>query len=123
VSKENISLGRQGEDEAVRFLKRNGYRILARNYRARPAEIDVIARDKDTLCFIEVKTRSSGWCGEPTEAIDKRKQGKIRVAAMLFLKENDLMESGSRFDVVSVIPSQGTWKIELLKNAFEIEEI
>ncbi|MCK9594470.1 MAG: YraN family protein [Candidatus Omnitrophica bacterium] len=123
MSKENILLGRQGEDEAVRFLKRKGYKILARNYRTMSAEIDIIARDKDTFCFVEVKTRLSGWFGEPAEAIDRRKQGKIYRAATLFLKEKGLLDAGARFDVVSVSPFQGSWKTELLKNAFEIQEI
>jgi putative endonuclease len=123
VSKENISIGCQGEEEAVRFLKHKGYKILARNYRTRFAEIDIIARDKDALCFVEVKTRLSGCFGEPEEAIDKRKQSKISLAAMFFLKENGLLDARARFDVVSVRSFKGTWKIELLKNAFEIEEI
>jgi putative endonuclease len=123
VSKENISLGRQGEEEAALFLRREGYKVLARNYRTRFAEIDIIARDKDTFCFIEVKTRLSGSFGEPAEAIDRRKQEKIRMAATLFLKGKGLLEAKARFDVVSIKPSGGSWKAELIRNAFETEEI
>jgi len=123
VSKENISLGRQGEEEAARFLRREGYKVLARNYRTRLAEIDIIARDKDTFCFIEVKTRLSGSFGEPAEAIDRRKQEKIRMAATLFLKGKGLLEAKARFDVVSIKPSGGSWKADLIRNAFETGEI
>ena len=123
MSKNNIPLGRQGEDEAVRLLKRKGYRILERNYRTRSAEIDIIARDKKVFCFIEVKTRLSGSFGEAGEAVDERKQAKIFRAAEIFLKEKGLADAPARFDVVSVIPSQGGWRTELIKNAFEGVEI
>lgn len=121
MSKERLYLGKSGEEAAVSFLKSHGYRILARNYKSRLGEIDIIARDKDTLCFIEVKTRKTDRFGLPAEAISKRKQGHIAKAALLFLKENKFLGKKARFDVVSIVYSGGAPKSDLIKNAFELE--
>ncbi len=122
MSKENLNFGKIGEDLAVKFLTDNGYRILARNYRTRLGEVDVIAEDKDTLCFIEVKARRDPRFGLPQEAISKLKQRQLAKTALMFLKEKNLLCKNARFDVVSVIYSQGTPKLDLIKNAFELNE-
>jgi len=117
----NLSLGKKGEDIALDFLKKNGYGIIKRNYRTKLGEIDIIAREKDTLCFIEVKTRSSLRFGSPKEAVFPSKQRQISKVALTFLKEHKFMNEKSRFDVVCISGASGTQKIELLKNAFELE--
>lgn len=122
MAKEHLYLGRVGEELAADFLKKNGYRILARNYKTKLGEIDIIARDKQTVCFIEVKTRQSSNFGLPQEAVFKAKQRQIAKAALVFLKENRLLEKSARFDVVSVMSSEDAPKIELIKNAFELDE-
>lgn len=116
----NLALGRSGEDLAEDFLKKNNYKVLSRNYRTKLGEIDIIAKDKSVICFIEVKTRSSADFGLPLEAVDRRKQRQITKAALIFLKENKLMDVSARFDIVSVIRSKENPKIELIKNAFEL---
>jgi len=121
MSKKNVYLGRQGEDLAVSLLKKKGYRILFRNYKTKLGEIDIIALDKDTHCFIEVKARNSLRFGEPLEAVSNFKQRQISKAALMFLKNNNLLNKKARFDVVSVVYKENGPECDLIKNAFELE--
>jgi putative endonuclease len=122
VSKQNIYLGKSGEDTALNFLKENGYKILAKNYKTKLGEVDIIAYDKDTLCFIEVKTRGSLRFGSPQEAVSHFKQRQISKVALQFLKRNNLLNKKARFDVVSVIYAEDKPAFDLIKNAFELKE-
>ena len=122
MSKQNIYLGKSGEDSALNFLKENGYKILINNYKTRLGEVDIIAYDKDTLCFIEVKTRGSLRFGSPQEAVSHFKQRQISKVALQFLKRNNLLNKKARFDVVSVIYAEDKPAFDLIKNAFELEE-
>jgi putative endonuclease len=114
------SLGVRGEDMAVDFLKKKGYTILCRNYRCRSGEIDIVARKKKILCFIEVKTRRTRDFGTPQEAVTQRKQYKIGRVAQDFLQHHRLENWPARFDVVAVDFSAGDALIELIENAFEL---
>ena len=121
--KNNLLVGKIGEDVAAELLRKNGYRILARNYKTRLGEVDIVAEDKGTLVFVEVKTRQSYKFGMPAEAVSKAKQYQIIKAASIFLQEKKLFDKFARFDVVSVMySSSGEHKVELIKNAFETEE-
>jgi putative endonuclease len=120
VPKNNLYLGKAGEDKAAVFLAANGYKILKRNYKTRLGEIDIIARDRETICFVEVKSRTTERFGLPQEAISKSKQRQIAKVALMFLKENNLLESFTRFDAVSVLFVPGKPKLELIKNAFDL---
>lgn len=110
-------LGAQSEEIAARFLRSRGYRLVLRNYRARFGEIDIIARDGDTLCFVEVRSKNAPGF-DPAESIDARKRRRIGRAAVQYLKENGLLEHPARFDVVCIRGGAG----ELIKNAFDLEE-
>ena len=121
MSKEHLYLGKSGEEAACSLLKKNGYKILIRNYKNKLGEIDIIAFDKDTLCFIEVKSRQTDKFGLPQEAIFALKQRKISKVALSFLKEKNLFDKKARFDVVSVIFSGEMPRLDLIKNAFEID--
>jgi putative endonuclease len=112
---------RSGEQAAVGFLRANGYKIIARNYKNKFGEIDIIAREKDTWVFVEVKARRSESFGPPEAAVDKFKQGQISRAALMFLKENKLLEEKARFDVVSLRYTGQLPRINLIKNAFELD--
>jgi putative endonuclease len=114
------TLGVRGEDMAVDFLEKKGYTILCRNYRCRSGEIDIIARKKKILCFIEVKTRSTRAFGSPQEAVTPRKQQKIGRVALDFLQRHRLENQPARFDVVAVDFSSGCVLIEFIENAFEL---
>ena len=112
-------LGAEGERAAERFLRHQRYAILARNYRCRSGEVDLIALDRSTVVFIEVKTRTQPGLGTPLEAVDRRKQRQIQRAARMYLSENRLHERNARFDVVGVWLEDGRLQCELVKNAFE----
>lgn len=120
--KQHLNLGKSGEDLAVSLLEENGYRILARNYKTKLGEIDIVACDKDIICFVEVKTRHSDKCGLPEEAISGFKQRQISKAALVYLKKNYLLDRRARFDVVSIIYSEDAPKLNLIRDAFELDE-
>ncbi|MDP3731957.1 MAG: YraN family protein [Candidatus Omnitrophota bacterium] len=120
MSKQGLHLGREGEETAVGLLKDNGYKILLRNYKTKLGEIDIIASDKGTICFIEVKTRQSDRFGLPAEAISASKQRQISKVALAFLKERSLLDKKARFDVVSILYSEDKPRLDLIKNAFEL---
>jgi putative endonuclease len=113
-----LPLGRRGERAAEKHLRRIGYRIVARNFRAAGAEIDLVAMDGDTLVFVEVKTRRSRDAGAPEEAVDERKQKRMRRAAEIFATRYRADEVEMRFDIIAVDASGERLKIELLRNAF-----
>ena len=121
MSKSSIELGRRGEQQAVNYLKKNGYNIISTNYRTKAGQIDIIAEDKDTICFVEVKTRRTAGFGQPCEAVEVSKQHKMSNAALMFLKQNRLMSSPARFDVISISYPEEQPKVELIKNAFELD--
>ncbi len=108
--------GSRYENIAARFLELQGFIILERNYRIRDAEIDIIARDGDVLCFTEVKYRSSLNYGYPAEAVNRHKQIKLREAACFYLAEKHLYNTMLRFDIVEIAGD----KIRILKNAFDV---
>jgi putative endonuclease len=114
------SLGQRGEDAATRFLKRSGFRILARGLDSRLGELDIIAVDGRTVVFVEVKTRSSTEAGLPADAIDATKQRRMTQAALAYLKSHGLLQHASRFDVVAVTWPENARRpsIEHYKNAF-----
>ena len=117
----NQSLGKAGEDAAAVYLKGKGCRILKRNFKCRLGEVDIIACDGATICFVEVKTRSSEDFGVPQEAVSRKKQAQISKAALYYLKTKKLFEKSARFDVVSVLYKDNVPKIDLIENAFELD--
>ncbi|MEJ2245337.1 MAG: YraN family protein [Acidobacteriota bacterium] len=111
--------GLKGERIACRFLMRRGFDILARRYRSGSGELDIIAFEKDTLVFVEVKTRSSLRFGEPWEFVDWRKQHIIRRTAEEFIAAHKMDMYTYRFDIVSVvIPKGSKVEVRLFRNAF-----
>ncbi len=92
------TLGRRGEEAAARFLKRLGYKILARSRRLAPGELDLVALDGRTIVFVEVKTRASADVGHPAEAVDAIKQRKLTRLAVTFMKRHRLLEFPARFE-------------------------
>ena len=112
---DNKKTGQMGEDLAVKFLTDKGYKILERNrHFSRACEVDIIALNKDTLVFVEVKTRSSDICGIPFEAVTKSKYEKIKLGLYSYLNENPQYKK-YRIDAVSVLLKPEV-KIEHLEN-------
>lgn len=115
------TLGQRGEAVAARYLRHRGCKILARGDRFGPGELDLVALDRDTIVFVEVKTRQSHDAGHPAEAVDELKQRRLTRLAVTFLKRHRLLECPARFDVIAVTWPAGKWfpTIEHIKNAFE----
>lgn len=107
--------GNIGEFNACEYLKKKKYRIIEQNYRNRLGEIDIIAQEKDMIVFVEVKSRSTLQFGRPSEAVDVRKQQKLRKVASLYLLQHNIMDSACRFDIIEVI---GQSEINHIENAF-----
>ena len=112
--------GKKSEDLAAWYLKKNGYKILEQNYRTQLGEIDIIARDKKTLVFVEVKSRRSIRYGSPKWSVTHQKQRKISMVALQYLKKTRQTDAAARFDVVAVISNRDEPQIEVVKNAFEL---
>lgn len=119
---DKAAIGREGEREAERALKRNGYVILDRNFRCRQGEIDIIAREGETLIFVEVKTRGSDSFGTPKCSVDSRKQRRIILAAQAYMNLKGITDCDVRFDVVSIEIKGGRLNTEVLKGAFDAVE-
>jgi putative endonuclease len=114
-------LGRRGEEAAERYLRRRGYKVLARGNRLAPGELDLVMLDGQTIVSIEVKTRTSHDVGHPAEAVDDAKQRRLTRLAVTFLKRHRLLDRPARFDVVAITwPSTGARpQIEHFANAFD----
>ena len=103
-----------GERLAREYLEKHGYNILQTNYKNKLGEIDIIAKKKEFICFVEVKARQNALYGRPSEFISRDKQRKVKNTAIAYLKMNGLMDSDIRFDVIEIIGDEVT----LIENAF-----
>ncbi len=117
---QRLQLGERGERLALKFLKKQGYKILHTNYRCPLGEIDIVASCACTLVFLEVKTRSSDDFGPPQSAVTAAKQKQLARLASFYLKRYGISKQDCRFDVVAVrlTPAGKLLDIELIKNAF-----
>jgi len=120
MSKSRIALGKTGEDLACRELERRGYAVVARGYRRRGGELDIIARDGQTLVFVEVKARHGSAFGEAAEAVTWLKRRRIQHLAIDYVMRNHLTDCPCRFDVVSIQFDAGRPVVEVFQNAFEV---
>jgi putative endonuclease len=114
----------RGENLACQFLRKNGYKILYRNFKGRTGgEIDVVCRDRDTLVFVEVKTRTREDFGRPVEAVNRKQRNRIAHGGLAWLRLLDEPDILFRFDVVEVIIADGEEpRLELLQNAFSLPD-
>ncbi len=112
-------IGALGEDIAVRHLKKLKYKIIARNYLTKRGEVDIIAKDGDTIAFIEVKSRKSGTKVNPLYSVNIRKQKQICKAAQDYIVRKKIKDTMFRFDVLTVMHGGGEPEILLIRDAFE----
>jgi len=114
--------GEKSESVTVDFLKKQGYRIIELNYRTKLGEIDIIAKQEKTLVFIEVKARKSSRFGRPELAVTPKKQRKISMVALYYLKSTKQGNAKARFDVVAINSAKAkeSPNIKIIKNAFEL---
>jgi putative endonuclease len=119
-----LQLGARGEKLAARHLRRHGFKILYRNFRGRRGgEIDLVCRDRDTLIFVEVKTRTREDFGRPLDAVGREKQRRISLGALAWLRLLGNPDILFRFDIVEVMIAAGAPpKIELIRNAFQLTQ-
>ena len=113
----NTQKGTQGEEIAHAYLIKNGYEILAKNWRFKHLEIDVVACINNTLVIVEVKLRANDFFGAPEEFVTRSKQKKLIRAAHFYILENNINWE-TRFDVISIIQNPETLKVEHLPGAF-----
>jgi putative endonuclease len=118
-NKTKITTGKKGEKIAADFLKKNGYRIIDKNFRCPLGEIDIVAREKSTIVFVEVKTRKSSVLGYPEQAVGIKKQKKMSQLALWFMQKKKIIDVGARFDVVAITMLSSGNEIKLFKNAFD----
>lgn len=111
-------LGNKGEALAVRFLRRQGYKILERNFRLRAGEIDIVAKDGNQLVFVEVKTRSSDNQEFLRTSVNRGKEKRLIKTASYYLEKKEYQGLVSRFDVIFIVANNGKMKIEHIKNVF-----
>lgn len=123
MTRQRLSLGAWGEDQAARFLRRRGIKILERNFRTPVGEIDIIARDRDWLIFAEVKTRRSAVFGLPQDAVGPRKQRQIIRTAQWYLQRSRSGRLQPRFDVLGVLRcADGSAQVTHLPGAFAVPD-
>jgi putative endonuclease len=109
------SLGSEKERIAAEYLIQNGLKVIHMNYYCRMGEVDIIARDGEYLVFVEVKYRRNAALGHPLEAVDYRKQSRVRRAASFYIVQHSICDGvGCRFDVVAILGDEVTW----VKDAF-----
>lgn len=114
--------GNLGESAAVNYLLQSGYMILDKNFRTKYGEIDIIARDKDYIAFVEVKSRKDFKLGLPCEAVNHIKRYRIARMALLYIAKMKLINDNFRFDVVEVIIDNSEVKyLRLIKDAFSVD--
>lgn len=110
-------LGNKGEELSVKFLQKNNYKILERNWRFKKAEVDIIAIKNDVLAVIEVKTRSSNYFGNPQDFVNEKKIQLLVEAINEYVISKDL-DIEVRFDIIAILKTKNTFKIEHLEDAF-----
>lgn len=120
MTEARLSLGAWGEDYAARYLRKQGLKILQRNLRTPVGEIDIVARDRKTLVFVEVKTRQSQQFGTPQEAVGTHKQRQIIRTAQWYLSEHPAGKLQPRFDVVALLKMGDQVQVEHIVSAFEL---
>ena len=123
MSRARVVFGKSGEDLACRELERRGYAIIARRYRRQGGELDIIARDGETLVFVEVKSRRDHAFGHGADAVNWMKRRRMVRVALDYMARGRLTNCACRFDVVSIHFDDGRPVIEVFRNAFGIESI
>jgi putative endonuclease len=115
------SLGRAAEDLAAAWLERRGFRVLARNHATRRGEVDIVGMEGDTLCFVEVRSRSRTGLGTPAESVTRAKARRVVAAATDWAVRHGGLDRSIRFDVVAVETGGAEPRIRLIPGAFDAE--
>ncbi len=116
VSRKRI--GEEGERIAVQYLEKNGYQIIERNFRCRRGEIDIIAWKENEIIFVEVKTRTSKICGNPAEAVTKRKKKHLYLAAGYYMMLRKIEEYPARIDVIEILHENRQYVVHHIRQVY-----
>jgi putative endonuclease len=116
---QKITIGKEGEKIAAAYLEKNGYRIIEINFRCPIGEIDIVAKEKNDLVFVEVKTRKSIALGYPEQAVGIRKQKKMSQLALWYMQKRKIADTNARFDVVAITLIPENNEVRLIQNAFD----
>ncbi|MEI6765019.1 MAG: YraN family protein [Bacteroidota bacterium] len=114
---EHIELGKNGEEVACGYLREKGFIIIKKNWKLGANEVDIIARHGDYIVFVEVKTRTSAWFGEPEMSVTKQKQKTLIRCANAYMQMNNI-DKEARFDILSIVVSSGKTSINHIENGF-----
>jgi putative endonuclease len=121
MSDQRVMFGKRGEDAACEELRRRGYIILDRRFRTRCGELDIVAKDGNVIVFVEVKARTDGNFGEPSESVTWQKRRRLAQMAASYLSRKQLGDVPCRFDVVAVMEAPDAVRtVELIQGAFDI---
>jgi putative endonuclease len=115
---DRLSLGKTSEEIAVRFLKRNRFKIIERNFSCKVGELDIIAKDKNSFVFIEVRSTRGSLFHNPLDSITSSKINKLRILAQIWLKKYGINNATLRFDVIGIVHKDTNIEITHLKDAF-----
>ena len=120
MTSKRIAFGKTGEDLAVRELTSRGYAVLARRYRSRHGEIDIVCNDHGTIVFVEVRARATGDFGPAAESVTRAKMRKVTAMAVDYLARHRLTNRPCRFDVVAIDDALGTQpRVTIYPNAYD----
>ena len=111
--------GREAEELAARWLAERGYEVLDRNHATRRGEVDLVCRDGEVLCFVEVRSRTGDAQGDPAETVDRAKARRVIAAATDWALGHGGLEREIRFDLVSVVFGEGAPALQLIRGAFD----
>ncbi|UWX65875.1 YraN family protein [Empedobacter stercoris] len=118
----SYDFGKEAEDFGVKYLTEKGYKILAKNYFFRKAEIDIIAQTENEIIIVEVKARTSNYISEPETAVNAKKKKLLILAADDFIQKNNFI-CEVRFDILALLKIQQSWSVNHIQNAFDASEI
>ena len=122
MTAEHLTTGQAGEDAAVALLRKKGYAVLERNWRAGGLELDIICRDRDELVFVEVRTRSLGGLAQARETLTRSKQAKLVQAACRYLSASGQWDQPCRFDFVSVVKKGPELQLEHERHVIDLSQ-
>ena len=120
VLSSRVAQGTAAEDLALRYLEARGLTLVARNFRCRTGELDLIMRDREQLVFVEVRRRRHSRYGTPAESVTRTKQQRLLRAAAFYLQRQRLLDAPCRFDVVAILQAEDEPRMEWIRDAFQL---
>ena len=120
MSQQRISIGKQGEQLAQEYIRQQGYTLLEKNFRCKVGELDLIAKDRHMVVFLEVRTKTSTAYGPAYNSVTPHKQRQVKRVALFYIAQHNLVNTQFRFDVIGITlnPQSGEHRLDHIQNAF-----